>query len=294
MTSTGSPSVAETLRAFMDRAYNEHSDAPRAFADALAARAGALAADAEGAEAIRLAEHLMLGHLADPRALQAFIEALPAGLPQAELVAPSVQRAVWALAAVRGEPEPVLPALRRWASLQNAVLALSQLGHSARAQALLLRDEAEALAHEEAPARRNFAISANNTAQHLRLGARGDAARDALMVSAAGLSRRAWEKAGNWMNVERAEYELAMCHAVLGQGATAVQHGALCLQICEAEQADAVEHFFAHEALVHAHRAAGQADQGRHHRAQMVAWLPQVSDAEMRAWCAKTLETTPA
>lgn len=286
--------AAETLRAFMDRAYNDHAEAPQAFADALMARAATLPADAEGAEAIRLAEHVMLGHLADAPALQRFVQALPPALVQAEVAAASLQRANGCLSLMQGGAPADLPPLLRWRSLHNAVLGLALTGRAALGSELLARDEAAALASPELAERQAYAAAANNIAAGLRQEPRRSADVDALMIQAAGVARRAWEKAGNWMNVERAEYQLALCHAVLGQGTPALHHAGLCLRICEAEQADAVEHFFAHEALVHAHRAAGQADQACAHRAQMAQWLPQVADAGMQAYCAKTLADTPA
>jgi hypothetical protein len=278
----------------MDRAYNDHAEAPQAFADALMARAATLPADAEGAEAIRLAEHVMLGHLADAPALQRFVQALPPALVQAEVAAASLQRANGCLSLMQGGAPADLPPLLRWRSLHNAVLGLALTGRAALGSELLARDEAAALASPELAERQAYAAAANNIAAGLRQEPRRSADVDALMIQAAGVARRAWEKAGNWMNVERAEYQLALCHAVLGQGTPALHHAGLCLRICEAEQADAVEHFFAHEALVHAHRAAGQADQACAHRAQMAQWLPQVADAGMQAYCAKTLADTPA
>jgi hypothetical protein len=65
------------LRRFLDQADETHPHEPRAIADQLLARATALPADETGAEAVRLAEHVMLGHLADADALQRFLQALP-------------------------------------------------------------------------------------------------------------------------------------------------------------------------------------------------------------------------
>lgn len=284
----------ESLRALLDRAYEHHADTPQAFADALAASASEWPADAEGAEAIRFAEHLLLAHLADADALQRLVQALPPALVQAELAAASVQRAVWCMALMRDEPEPLLAPLPRWRSLHNAVLGLARRGRTQRAGELLLRDEAAALSHSGEPERQAYAAGANNIALHLRTGERGSAAVDALMIQAAQTARRAWERAGTWLHVERAEYQLAMCHAVLGQGPQARHHAQLCLDICSAQGADALEHFFAHEAGVHAQRAAGDLAAARTHREQMAAWLPQVADESLRDWCARTLESTPA
>jgi hypothetical protein len=286
--------TSEPLRALLDRAHEQHADKPQAFAEALAARARFLGADAEGAEAIRLAEHVMVGHLADAGALQAFIDAVPAALAQAELTLPCLQSAKRCIALMRGDAAADAPPRLRWRSLHNVALGFALTGRAHEAQQWLVLDEHEALAHPEAPARQAYAAAANNIAVGLRTGARGDATSDALMITAAEIARRAWAAAGTWLHVERAEYQLAMCHAVLGQGPQALHHAQLCLGLCSAQGADALEHFFAHEACLHAHRAAGDLAAARTHREQMAAWLPQVADENLRDWCAKTLENTPA
>ena len=284
----------ESLRALLDRAHEHHGDTPQAFADALAARASSLGADAEGAEAIRLAEHVMVGHLADAGALQALIAAVPEALAEAEATAPSLQCARLCVALMRGDDTSDAPPRLRWRSLHNVALGLAVTGQAPLAQQLLVRDVDQALAHPEEPARQAYAAAANNIAAGLRTGARGDAASDALMITAAQIARRAWQAAGTWLHVERAEYQLALCHALLGQGPQALHHAQLCLDICSAQGADALEHFFAHEALVLAHRAAGDLAAARDHREQMAAWLPKLADEDLRQWCAKTLQDTPA
>ncbi|WP_088280147.1 ATP:cob(I)alamin adenosyltransferase [Ideonella sp. A 288] len=276
------------LRALLDRAPDEHPARPREFAEALLAQAPVLGDDADSAEAIRLAEHVMLAHLADAEALARFISCLP------HVARASARRAEWALARLAGQPEPDLPDALRWRALLNAVLAAARCGRHRDAADWLAADEARAAAHSDADARKAYAVTANNTALELRLGPRGDAAADALMLQAAALSRRAWAAAGTWLHVERAEYQWALCHAQLGQGEAALMHARQCLAMCLAEGADAAERFFAHEALARAWHAAGDVAQVAQQRLQMTELLAQVGDEAMRTWCAQTLEDLPA
>ena len=306
------PSV---LRAVLDDTLARHADAPADIAAALLAQAPTLPADAEGAEAIRLAEHVLLGHCADTDSLAAFVAALPSALTYDAATAPSLQRVRWALAQLRvqgrvqgrmpAQPEPdsspELPDAPRWRALQNVVLALAGLGRCGEAAALLAADEAAARAHGAGEAGVAYAAAANNVAGHLQTGDPGagagrgaprDAERDALMLQAAAIARRAWDSAGNWMQVERAEYRLALCHAAAGNGAAAVHHAGLCLSGCQAagDAADAVEHYFALEALVRAHRAGGDAPAATAALQRMAALLLQISEADgLRDWCAETL-----
>jgi hypothetical protein len=286
-----------TLRTWLDQAQSQHADQPLAVAAGLSARAAGLPADADGAEAIRLAEHVWLAHAGDAAGLQAFVDALPPALGQDAHTAASVQRVRLALAWLAGQPLPALDDTLRWRVLQNVVLAMAVQGRPAEAQALLQADEAAALAQGPADAGKAFAATANNVASHLQDGPRGDAARDTLMLTAAAVARRAWASAGGWMQVERADYRLALCHAAAGQGAEAVAHARSCLAACVAagDQADALEHFFAHEALLRAHRAAGDSVSADAAVQRMQVLLADIPEADgLRAWCADVLSTLPA
>ncbi len=279
------------LRHWLDLAWNDHPDAPARIAAELAQRAATLPDDADGAECVRLAEHVLLAHLADSAAMQALLSRLP---PGAAALQPGIQRATWALAQLGdGAPPAATPDdATRWRALHSVLMVLVARGQAAQAQRRLSSEEEAAAAHPDAAARKAFAATANNTAADLTAGPRGDAARDALMLAAAAASRRVWQGAGNWMNVERADYRLALCHAALGQGSQAVAHAAACLALCEAEAADASELFFAHECNVLAQRAAGDAASAAAHREKMVALLAQIEDAQMQRYCSETLDKT--
>lgn len=290
-------SPPDTLRHWLDQAQSQHADQPLAIAAGLAARAASLPADADGAEAIRLAEHVWLAHAANIAGLQAFVAALPPALSQHASTAPSLQRAHLALAWLTGLPMPPHTDASRWRVLQNVVLAMAAQGRSEQALALRQADEANALAQGPSDAGKAFAATANNVAGHLQDGPRGDVGADALMLQAAAIARRGWASAGGWMQVERADYRLALCHAAAGQGAEAVEHARRCLAGCVAavDQADALEHFFAHEALVRAYRAAGDAAAAGAALQRMQALLADVPEADgLRAWCAELLLALPA
>ena len=296
-TATDPAGLPGTLRSWLDQAQSQHAAQASAIATELTARAASLPADADGAEAIRLAEHVWLAHAGGAAGLQTFVDAVPASLSQDTSTAPSLQRARLALAWLAGQPVPALADTVRWRVLQNVVLAMAAQGRNAEALALLQADESAALAQGDSDAGKAFAATANNVAGHLQDSPRGDAARDTLMLQAAALARRAWASAGGWMEVERADYRLALCHAAAGQGAEAVEHARRCLAGCRAagDQADALEHFFAHEALVRAHRAAGDAAAAGAAVQRMQALLADIPEADgLHAWCADVLSTLPA
>ena len=319
MTSSAMPPLPSTatlpLADWLAQALDSHADSPQAVADGLHERAAALPADDSGAQAVRLAEHLWLGHLADTAGLADWLGRLPPALlaaaapgsgdPSTPAPAPALAQALarchWALAALQHAAHATAPALddaSRWRALQNVVLALAQQGRSPQARSLLLADEDAAAAQGDSDAGRAFAACANNVAGHLHDQAGRDAERDQLMLDAAALSLRAWSRAGTWLHQQRAEYRLALCHAALGQGQAALAHACRCLQGCQqgdgTQPADAVEHFCAHEALARAHHAAGDAAGRQAAAAQMRALLPAIDEADgLRAWCAQALADLP-
>lgn len=307
-----SAATAPSLAGWLAWAQARHAEAPDEVAAGLQDRAQALPADDLGAEVLRLAEHLWLGHLADPAGLAAWLTRLPAGggpLPTSAAsasppldanpaMAQALARIHWALATLAGQPAPALDIAARWRALQNVVLALAQQGQGAQAQRLLLADEQLAAAQGANDAGRAYAACANNVAAHLCEGAGSGADRDRLMLAAAALSLRAWSHAGSWLQQLRAEYRLALCHAALGQGDAALLHARRCLQGCQAgdgaQPGEALEHYFAHEALARAHHAAGDRSGRQAAAAQMQQLLPAIDEAEgLRAACAQALRNLP-
>jgi hypothetical protein len=295
------------LPAFVEQAWNEHAEQPREVATALRERARslALAAPAESAQdqaqaeavlgASRLAEHVLLAHLDDAEGLRAWLDLVPPS-PATEA---ALRRPRWLLAMLADPATPPLSDDKaRYGALQNLWAVWVARGHAAQALEMLTREQPSALAHPDAATRRALAATCNNLTVELRLGPRGDAARDALMLAAAEASRALWTSAGTWVNAERAEYQLARCHAVLGDGRRALQHARACLAAVEAHrgeaQADAFETFFAHEALLWAHRAARDEPSAAAERQQMADRLAEIGDAGARAWAEQALRAADA
>lgn len=321
------------LPEWLAQAQQGHADAPQAVAAQLLARAARLPADSDGAAAVRLAEHVMLAHLADDAALRTFLAALnpaagaaatrdAAGAEAADRAGPAAlqaacARARWAAGVMAGieglRPTAVMvpeaapaaldpapggpPTAERWRVLQNLVLALARQGRLSAAGDWLRAPRQAAIAHPDADARRAYAASTNNVAGDLRAERRGDAPdladRDALMLEAATLARHAWAAAGTWLQVERADYQLALCHAATGDAAAARHCAAACLARCEAEGADAVERFFGHEALARAEAAAGDTGAFDRQCMQMHDLIQVIADADMQAWCRQVLADLP-
>lgn len=105
------------------------------------------------------------------------------------------------------------------------------------------------------PSAKSLAITSNNLACDLEEKEGRSEDETALMVQAAEMARTYWEMAGTWVEVERAEYRLSQSYLKAGQLDKALEHALLCQKICNDNDANPFETFFAHEALVKVHRA---------------------------------------
>jgi len=284
--------MTTTLRTWLDQAWEQHPDQPQAVADRLAEAISRLDDGTAPAEELaRFGEHLLLGHLDQAQALRDFIAAMQPAAGRDEAVARVLQRAALGLALAGHDagPGPELPADEQLRAMGQAMLAHTR--RSDRSGTRRLLEQAQSLAaHANDPqCWRALAIITNNLAGDLRYyreqaGAAADPQADVLMLDAAALARTHWAAAGGWMEVERADYQLALCHAAAGQGEAALAHAKACLAGCEANQADAYEQFFAHEAQARALTSLLH-QQG----AAMRACLAQVEGAGSKAYAEAAL-----
>ncbi len=99
------------------------------------------------------------------------------------------------------------------------------------------------------PAYRVMAATANSMACNLEEKRERTADEIDLMIMAAEASRTYWEKAGTWLEVERAEYRMAMSFLKADEPDLALQHAHACLEICASHRASPDEFFWAYEAI---------------------------------------------
>lgn len=306
--STTSPQLeaAPDLASLVNQGWNLHATEPNRVARALEARVAAVTADATGAGLLQLAEHVCLSHLGDTARLERFLAALPTAVTTSEACAGSLRKSRWVLAMAGASRSPGSPSALpaeptdapvdrlRWAGMQNLWSLWIRAGRANDALAMLAQELPRALQDPDAASRRNLAATCNNLAAELREGVRGNGDNDRLMLDLADASLQLWTSAGTWVNAERAEYQLGRCHAVLGDGATALRHAEACLSSVEAHrgepEANACELFFAHEAVVYAAHAASDPTRVALHLERMRSYLTEVDDAELKPWCQEALD----
>ncbi len=165
-----------------------------------------------------------------------------------------------------------------------------------RAMALLrdARARVAALPDATAAVHRPLAVACNNMAWELhdRGGARS-AGDTAAMLDIAAASRMHWALAGTWLEVERADYALALCHLAAGLPDRALHFATQCLAACAQNAAPPYEHFFAHEARAKICHARGEyAERERHLAAAETAFGELTGDDQSA--CRKALAALQA
>jgi hypothetical protein len=286
--------IQAAVRALWDR----HAADPAGVAQALQALATAPpAAAADIGALLRLGHHVLgehLGHWDQGIALVRRLAASAAADAQTQAAA---ARFVASLSLAAGRPGPRDALDAGDAITATALAAAGLVPHDTARAAALLKDavarHGAAGLPDDAPCVRALAVTGNNLACELEeRPTRSDAERS-LMLMAAQTSRRFWALAGGWLEVERAEYRLAMSHLKAGDAAQARVHAEACLAIVEAHGNVPLEQFFGLEARCLAARAAGEADAAAAALSalrQVFAHLP----ADDQRGCRQTLDRTAA
>ncbi|MCW5633289.1 MAG: hypothetical protein KIT17_08120 [Rubrivivax sp.] len=279
--------------AWLDQAWDEHAAQPAAVAARIAADALPLTrTDAHVAALIRLTHHVYGDHLGrwteGRQHIFHFGTSDPAGP-----MAGTAQRIFDASLALAGGLEdlrgPMAPS-ERIRVTAHAASALAERD-TPRAASLLreaaLEFDTEALPNTD-PACRAIAVTGNDIAMTLsdKL-TRSDAERD-LMLLGARTARDYWARAGTWLEVERAEYRLAISWLKAPDLAAARRHARKCLDLVREHEAPPLEWFFGWEAMALVERALGNVVAHRQAVVQMKAAFEGLSEAD-RAWCRPSL-----
>lgn len=173
-----------------------------------------------------------------------------------------------------------------------AASALAAQGRTSEAAASF--EAALELAHTTEGLHRSIAITGNNLAIGLELRASRTPEEDTLLLTAAQTARVFWERAGTWLNVERAEYRLAMTRLARGEPGLAAVHAEHVLAIVRENGGNPGEAFFGWEALARARHAEGDSPGARGARDHAAACVPAVADDGFRSYCVGALDKLDA
>ena len=279
----------------MDQAWNDHADDPQGVTARWPALQ-ALATDEPQIERLAgLMHHVHGAHLGEwqrgaaalqpLRALRAYRDDGPSGA--------TLRRALASLAACAGAPASG-DALSTSDRIRVGAMVVENLAAREPARAMGLLRETLAAAQRSGlpdndPMHRAVAVASHNLACALEETTDRSADERALMILAAQASREHWERAGTWLEVERAEYRLAMTWLQAGNPAQARRHAQACLDIVAANDGAALERLFGWEALGLVERAAGDAAGHAHALAMARAAFAELS-ADDQGWCAESID----
>jgi hypothetical protein len=278
---------------FTAQAWTDHGENPAAVADRLAGHLHLVQTPAQVAPFAHLAAHVLGEHLGRWTDAIELLAGLQPGAGDDVEAARGLARHAASLRWAAGEPAALagLDADDRIAALAYAGGLLGGHGDSSRGIAAYdtaLAAAAPGLA-DGSPALRGLAAGGNNLAAALELKADRSPDDTAGMLRAAEGALQYWQRAGTWLQVERAEYRLARCQLQAGQPQAAAVSASRCIALCERENASAFEKFFGHAVLAIACRAAGDSHGHRAARAAALAEHSQVPEAD-RAWCKAELQ----
>ena len=282
---------------FADKAWDDHAVDSQAVAHRLGEGLALVTTEAELMRLMALAHHVHGQHNGTWRAGTAFIERLAALPPFAPEGASgqALRRCVASLAVCEGaDANAELGALTASDRIRVAAMAATNLSEHDTARAATLLQQA--LAQAEAaglaaadPMHRALAVAGNSIAATLEEKTVRSADERTLMILAAQTARYHWAIAGTWLEIERAEYRLAITWLKAGDLAQARTHAQNCLEIVAANDGAALERLFGWEALGRVERAAGNA--AGHAQALLNA---RTAFAELaaadQAWCAVSIE----
>jgi hypothetical protein len=262
--------AAALFDAFVARAWHDHATRSDAVARRLRLRTPPPQSADQVAQLVRLVVHLLgehLGRFDDARWRLAALHTHP--LADASVLS-ALRVAGQTLdigQGLRDDAQGLDAAQTVRAEAAGAALCLGR-GQTERAQQVLDRARQRVAALPEATPldHRPLAVACNNMTWTLHdLGAQRSAEQTVAMLQLAAASREHWARAGTWLEIERAEYGLALAHLSAGLHDDAWRHAGQCLAVCLHHAAPAYELVYAHEAMARVHHARGEAGELAHH-----------------------------
>jgi len=274
--------------AFLETAWSDHGDRPQEVADQLASSLHLVEAPEHIPPFARLLTHVYGEHLGQWSRGIDLLEAMRAlpGFDGSEVAEGVLSRNIATLRYAGGDAAALtsLDVADRAFVLASAAAAFAGRGEHMRGVAAY--SEALRLANSGLPpgsaAVRALAIGGNNLATALEEKKDRDAAETEGMLVAAQGGLTYWKQAGTWLEEERAEYRLTRSQLQARRAKDAIESARRCVDVCERNDAPAIETFFGYVVLALAQRADGDATAFAASRQRALALLEQVPEDEKR------------
>jgi hypothetical protein len=284
------------FKTFIDKAWEDHAGDPHAVAQNLCQGAALVSDESQLVQLTGLAHHVYGEHLGQWLEGSAFLQSLTELAPYAADgdSGGAVRRSLASLALSQAEGHDAgLTGLSLSERIRVGAMAAANLAERDTPRALGLFQGALDQARESDigasdPMNPALAATANNLACTLEEKKGRSQQERELMIAAAHAARLYWERAGTWLQTERAEYRLAMTWLQAGDAAKARDHARSCLALIEANDGPALERFFGWEAMGMAEREGGNAAGHSRALANASKAFAELGESD-KAWCAATL-----
>lgn len=294
MATSEAGTVAPTFDAFLHQAWADHAAQPERVASRLRTATPAPASPQQLNALIQLVVHVCAEHLGDFEDGRWRLAALRTHQHADASTESALQVALAALhLAETGVADRAGFSLEEMVRSEGSAAAICLGRHDTERAMRLLNAARECIAatsKASAAAHRPLAIACNSMLWELHdRGARRNVSDTAAMLDVAAACRLHWSHAGTWVEVERADYGLALAHLSAGQPARALGFANRCLEACVANNAPAYEMFFAHEALARTHHAADKPEGLATHVAAAATQFARL-DVHDQATCRQALD----
>ncbi len=249
--------------------WARHEDEPQAVHDALARSVVRVTDEAQLHAFARLLTHVHAEHLDDRDAGVAVLDTLRIRFePDSRVGYRPATTAIGTLRFIDGDSGALdrLSGEERTSALATSASALAWRGSLDLAMPTFRRALAEASQGlpDGSAALRALASAGNNLAVMLERKPDRDTDQTTAMVEFADAALHYWQRAGGWLQEERAHYRCARSRIAAGRAHEAIACAERCLSTCESHAAPAYERFFAYVAGALANRAAGRRDEFAH------------------------------
>jgi hypothetical protein len=282
------------FQTYLHKSWSEHAANPQGVADQFESNFKLLSKPDDVLAFSQLVSHVFIEHLSNwSKGKETLTKLLSLTLSESVATQKSLQRSIATLDYLTGEKKEIS---HHSAADQVRILSAAASGFAAAKNTANSKNTlqkavtiASSQLDEKDPAYKPLAMAGNNLASQLEEKKNRSAEETSLMLFAAETARTFWERAGTWLEVERAEYRLAHSHLAAGNIEKTTRHAELCREICEKNSADAMEMFFVVECFAKIYLKQNKNSDFMNAIQQMEHHLSKLNREE-NPWCVRALE----
>ncbi|MBT3205086.1 MAG: hypothetical protein HOM14_02465 [Gammaproteobacteria bacterium] len=278
---------------FLNRAWNDHAENTSRVAGELYKGVELIIKEDQIAQMSQIVTHVFGEHLGNWKEgidLLGKIRAIPVC---SSIGKAAIKRAIAVLKMASGENVNVDDFTRseqiRIYALTASVLCGQNKIDTAKKYMQMAIEQAEIEILDNDPVNRVLAITGNNLACSFEEKKSRTTEETEMMILAAKTARKYWAIAGTWLEVERAEYRLAMTFIKANELIQALEHAQACIEICENNNAEPIEYFYGYEVLALVEKYSSNESGFNKALGKVLSYFEKLSDDD-KPWCEPDLQ----